>query len=383
MQSESKALKQDYLLKLSRQELLELCESLNIKKYKSKNKKELIALVVDTQLISLKNPNSNQQSQNDKTVSIQNYSKPILKWVGGKTQILDSLFEYFPFTINNYHEMFLGGGSVLFELLKRIRNNQIKVNGSIYSYDLNESLIGMYKNIQTNHNELYEQLQILISDYISLQNINENNNTNEKDKNNRKPQTIEEAKTSQESYYYWIRSQFNKLNKESKISPLGSAMFIFLNKTCFRGVYREGPNGFNVPFGNYKTPEIINKEHLESIHNLIQPVVFQCLDFTESFKNVQDGDFVYLDPPYAPETQTSFVKYTKDGFDIDKHKELFKHIHKFKNNDVKMIMSNSDVQLIKDEFDNNNYKINTVLCKRTINSKNPESQTNEVIIRNF
>ena len=174
----------------------------------------------------------------------------------------------FPTEINNYHELFLGGGSVLLALLSYIKAGLIKVNGGIYAYDLNEPLIYVYKNIQTNPQELYDELLKLVNDYNSCQN----------GEINRKPETIEEAKESTENYYYWIRSQYNKLNSDEKKTVVGSALFIFLNKTCFRGVFRVGPNGFNVPYGHYNKPEIINKEHLLEIHDLIQNVKFEHSD---------------------------------------------------------------------------------------------------------
>ena len=162
-------------------------------------------------------------------------------------------------------------------------------------------------------------------------------------------------------------------------------MFIFLNKTCFRGVFRVGPKGFNVPYGHYNNPEIINKEHLCEIHNLIQGVIFECCDFTTSLSlsKIEKNDFVYLDPPYAPETDTSFVGYTKNGFDIKNHTQLFNTIHELTENNTKIMLSNSDVSLVRENFTNKKYNIKSILCKRTINSKNPEAKAKEVIIRNY
>ena len=158
----------------------------------------------------------------------------------------------------------------------------------------------------------------------------------------------------------------------------GSAYFIFLNKTCFRGVYREGPNGFNVPYGHYKSSiEIINESHIKSISELIEKVEFRVSDFEESFKNIKTKDFVYLDPPYAPETSKSFVGYTSYGFSLEKHNTLFKlcKTHNF-------VMSNSNVSLVTDSFsDKEKFEIKTILCRRAINSKKPESTTNEVIVK--
>ena len=222
------------------------------------------------------------------------HKKPILKWVGGKTQIIDKLIAGFPPEINNYREPFLGGGSVLFALLSHVKRGAIKISGNIYAYDLNGPLIHVYKNIQMRHNELYDMLQQIIAEFNECGN----------GEINRKPATIQEAKIAKENYYYWIRSKYNKLSLDDKQDIIGSAMFIFLNKTCFRGVFRVGPRGFNVPYGHYNNPEIINKNHLQEIHDLIQNVIFECSDFNVSVQNVEPDDFVYLDPPYAPETDT-------------------------------------------------------------------------------
>ena len=152
-----------------------------------------------------------------------------------------------------------------------------------------------------------------------------------------------------------------------------SAMFIFLNKTCFRGLYRVGPNGFNVPYGNYKNIII---EPFENISILIKDVIFECLKFEDSMKKIKLGDFVYLDPPYVPETKKSFVKYNKEGFSEQQHLELFKTI---KESGVNFVMSNSDTELVNNSFENY-YNINIIECRRAINSKNPGSTVNELII---
>ena len=301
-------------------------------------------------------------------ITINEIIKPILKWVGGKTQIIDNIIKEFPLEINNYHEIFLGGGSVLLALLSYVKIGNIKINGKIYAYDINEPLIYMYKNIQSNHNELYNEIQLLIEDFNSCGN----------GELNRKPKNIEEAKTLNENYYYWIRSEYNKSDFDRN-SIKGSAMFIFLNKTCFRGVFRIGPNGFNVPYGNYKKPEIINKEHLEKVSSIIKDVEFQCSDFRESLKHIEKNDFVYLDPPYAPETNNSFVGYTKDGFNIQSHNDLFQLIHKLTEKNIKIVLSNSDVELVRENF-KEKYNIKSIICKRSINSKTPDAKVKELII---
>ena len=299
--------------------------------------------------------------------------KPILKWVGGKTQIIDKLITDFPVEINNYREAFLGGGSVLLTLLSYVKSGIIKIQGNIYAYDLNEPLIYIYKNIQTHHNELYDILQTIIT------NFNECGNG----EINRTPTNIVEAKIAKENYYYWIRSEYNKLCLTDKKNILGSAMFIFLNKTCFRGIFRVVPKGFNVPYGHYNNTEIINKEYLEEIHNLIKNVVFECSDFNTSLTIVEPNDFVYLDPPYAPETDTSFVGYTENGFNIENHNNLFKLIHILTDTNKKIMLSNADVSLVRENFINKKYSTLSILCKRSINSKNPDAKAKEVIIKNY
>ena len=332
-------------------------------------------MIDDIKLIEIKNSEIVYDNKLVKDVPTKKIHilKPILKWVGGKTQIIDKLITDFPVEINNYREAFLGGGSVLLTLLSYVKSGYIKIHGNIYAYDLNEPLIYIYKNIQTCHKELYETLQTIITDFNECEN----------GEINRKPTNIAEAKIAKENYYYWIRSEYNKLSLTDKKSILGSAMFIFLNKTCFRGIFRVGPNGFNVPYGHYKNPEIINKAHLEEIHNLIQNVVFECCDFNKSLTIVEQNDFVYLDPPYAPEKNTSFVGYTENGFNIENHNNLFKLIHILTDTNKKIMLSNADVSLVRENFTNEKYNTFSVLCKRSINSKNPQAKANEVIIKNY
>jgi DNA adenine methylase len=291
------------------------------------------------------------------------YQKPFLKWVGGKTQIIDSIIDNFPKKMNNYHEIFLGGGSVLLALLSLVKDKKIVIQGTINAYDINKNLICVYKNIQDNIEELLEELNKLKTTYKGLTG----------NQVFRTPHTMEEAKSSKESYYYWSRTCFNLMEK---YTPKHSAYFIFLNKTCFRGMYREGPHGFNVPFGHYKkVPEIFNKNELYKIQDLIKEVNFSCKSFEDSLQNVTRGDYVYLDPPYAKENKNSFVGYNKKGFDLNTHRKLFSIV---KNLKVKFSMSNSDVPLVTKTFEG--YEISKIEARRAINSKNPGSTTTEVII---
>lgn len=300
---------------------------------------------------------------------------PFLKWVGGKSQILNDILEKIPLDINSYHEIFVGGGSVLFGILSMIKNNDINLTGNIYAYDINNALINTYKCVQCNPEELYSNILIHIENY---------NKCNE-DNGNRKPSNIEEAMTSKESYYYWIRNKFNSipLNKD-ELNYQKAGMFIFLNKTCFRGLYRESKNGFNVPFGNYKNPEVANLEHLKKVSELIERVNFICLGFDKSMLNVKKGDFVYLDPPYAPENDKSFTRYSLEDFSLDSHIKLFKMI---KDLPCLFLMSNANVPLVNDAFrtqeSSDAFNIKLISCKRSINSKNPGAKTLEVLISNY
>ena len=295
--------------------------------------------------------------------------KPFLKWVGGKTQIIDEVLSLFPRIIQNYYEPFLGGGSVLIALLTE---PSITVNGTIHASDLNSNVIGLYKNIQTNPEELITAVKALTTEYSQAKNT----------AINRAPTTLEEALTSPESYYFWTRAKFNALTKEQRASVQGSAFLLFLNKTCFRGLYREGPRGFNVPFGNYKNPTILEEENIRALSTLFQPVVFTCSSFSDILPKPTKGDFTYLDPPYAPEQGTSFVSYTADGFDLETHNALFKATKELKERGVAFLMSNADVPLVREAFPSAVYETKSILCRRAIHSKTPDAKTREVLIKN-
>ena len=297
--------------------------------------------------------------------------KPFLKWVGGKTQLLNCIIPKIPSVINNYHELFLGGGSVLLAVLSLQKQGSLKINGNVYAYDLNKSLIDLFNHIKCNKNEFYEAITSVCNEYNSIKLL-------KCERDERKPDSLEMALKSKESYYYWTRKLYNE-------TPLGtiqkSALFLFLNKTCFRGLYREGPNGFNVPFGNYKSQLVlITQETLDSVSDLIKNVEFIHASFETSIKNVGTGDFAYIDPPYAPEQATSFVGYTVCGFNNELHTLLFNEIKEIDTRGGKFVMSNAKVPLVVTNF--TSFTCEDVTARRAINSKNPDATTTEVVIYN-
>ena len=344
-----------------------------VKPHSTMNREELVKLFVDSGGIIDKDGTLLLKNPNELEVKFQ---KPFLKWVGGKSQIIHTLVKYFPNEMDNYHELFLGGGSVLLALLSLKHDDKIKINGKLYAYDFNEALINVYKNIQSNKDELFDVLTKYVNTYDNIKST--------ETPINRKPMDITEALQNKENYYYWLRAMYNEKYKTADKHTLDcSALFIFINKTCFRGMYREGPNGYNVPYGHYKkTPTFITKTELDTISDLIKDVEFIHSSFEESFENIKENDFVYLDPPYAPENSKSFVGYTEDGFNLDTHNNLFNQTKKLNKKNSMFIMSNAKVDLVTSNFPQTEYKIVDVTTRRAINSKNPESTTTEVFIMN-
>ena len=306
-------------------------------------------------------------------------TKPFLKWVGGKTQILHLLLGQFPKQMYNYHEPFVGGGSVLLGLLSWMRSGDIVVDGTIYASDANEHLIALYKNIQCQSKVLLliEELEGLLA-LAALARTTGNGTVN------RACATQDEAiASSPESFYYWVRQEFNHMAMQDKTSVATSARLLFLNKTCFRGLYREGPNGFNVPYGNYKQPSVFHKDHLLSVSALIRDVVFTHCSFEDAlgFEAMTPADFVYLDPPYVPKNKGSFLTYNVDGFSKEQHTKLFALCHTAA--PIKLLMSNSDELFVHETFAHSIFNTTVFPCRRAINSRYPDSMANEVLVKNY
>jgi DNA adenine methylase len=273
--------------------------------------------------------------------------KPLIKWVGGKHKLLEHIIPHFPKEINNYHELFLGGGSVLLGVLSQINDKKIKIKGKIYAYDFNPVLIAFYQAIQSNWKELYDTI-------MKIKKAGE--------------------KVDDKEYYYYIRQLYNSRD-DTEMARV--AEFVYLNKTCFRGLFRLNKSGgFNVPYGNYKKPGIAEPKEFEKVSQLIKDVTFICKDF-EEVKISSKKDFVYMDPPYVPEKKDSFTAYSKVGFTEDKHNALFDKCIKMK---CKWVMSNSNTEPVKETF--KKFNINEIEARRAINSKNPAAKTKELIIYN-
>lgn len=279
---------------------------------------------------------------------------PFLKWVGGKKKLLGLLFEHFPREIDTYYEPFLGGGSVLIYLLQSdIKVKKIKVN------DFNKDLINVYRCIKEDPESLMSLLDDVIKVYNSADNVE-----HEKRKNFIK-QTKEEAITNGKvGVYYYYRDLYNTTNDTS----MKSALFIFLNKTCFRGLHRIGKNGFNVPFGHYKSPGFYSKDNIMALSKAFKRVEFCSMDFECFLKGVKDDDFVYLDPPY----RGTFTGYNKDGFSKDD--ELVRVCKGLK----RWLQSNSKCDYNEEKY--GDYRIIDVSTKHSINSKNPGKDVKEVLI---
>lgn len=300
--------------------------------------------------------------------------KPFIKWVGGKTQMIDKIVEKIPSEMENYHELFLGGGSVLLAVLSLQRENKITIKNKVFAYDFNPALINTFRQIKINYKNVIRDILPLINEFggIAVNTFGKRG----------KPENINEEtyKNSREHYYYWIRDKYNACEKNNSMA---AAYFIFLNKTGFRGMYREGKDGFNIPYGlkdTKKIPRIIDNEVLKNVSSLIQNVEFIHADFEVSIKKIKSGDFVYLDPPYAPEKKNSFVGYTEAGFNLEKHQKLFSEIKAFDEKNIRFLMSNANVDFVVEHFEN--YNREEILARRAINSKNPGKKAAELFINN-
>ncbi len=291
-------------------------------------------------------------------------AKPFLKWAGGKTQLIEEIKNNLPEIVFRepftYIEPFVGSGAVLFWLLNHFPNMKKAVIN-----DINKELIDTYDTIANSPQQLISVLEDLQNKYYILED--------------------EEAK---KNFYYEKRTLFNLKSEEKLIQ---SALFIFLNRTCFNGLYRVNrKNEFNVPIGSYKRPLICDNENILAVSHALQKVEILCGDFEQTINYTESNTLFYFDPPYKPLSETSsFNAYAKDNFDDKEQIRLRDFCNKLNELNHYWILSNSDVRG-KDKnnhfFDDlyANYEIKRVLAKRSINA-NPEKRgvLNELLITNY
>ena len=292
--------------------------------------------------------------------------KPFIKWVGGKGQLLSEINKLYPVelgkNINKYAEIFVGGGAVLFDILSKYKLDEV------YISDKNLELINTYKSIRDNVDILIKSLKEMEEEYIPLDNEN------------------------RKVYYYEKRQEYNNLKiniEENNIEK--ASLFIFLNKTCFNGLYRVNKKGeFNVPMGAYKKPKICDEENLKNVSLTLRNVKIVYADYRESEKFIDDKTFVYIDPPYRPLNITSsFTSYTENDFNDKEQIELAEYINVLNKKGAKIVISNSDPK--NNDIDDNffdklykNYNINRVKATRMLNSNaSLRGAINELLITNY
>ncbi len=291
-------------------------------------------------------------------------AKPFLKWAGGKSQLINDIEKALPaYAYKNkftYIEPFAGSGAVLFWML----NNFPNLKKSVIN-DINEDLINTYRTIALNPKELISVLEVLQNEYHELEGK-------------------EEAK---KEYYYLKRDLYNS-RKADKSGH--AALFIFLNRTCFNGLYRVNrKNEYNVPMGSYKRPTICDKDNILAVHNALQKVEIHCGDFEDTLNYADNNTLFYFDPPYKPLNETSsFNSYAKEEFNDQEQIRLRNFCHKINSLNHTWILSNSDVKG-KDNNDNffddlySDYTIQRVDARRSINA-NPDKRgaLKELLITN-
>ena len=266
---------------------------------------------------------------------------PIVKWVGGTRQLMFELLKNMPKSYNRYFEPFIGGGALFFELQPE----------NAYISDMNEELINLYSVVRDN---VYE----LISD-------------------------LNKHEVSKE-YFLEIRN-LDRTDEYKNLSDVQRASrFIYLNRTCFNGLYRVNSQGqFNVPFGNYKNPRIVAENNLLNCSELLKNTEIKCADFSEILTKVKRGDFVYFDPPYVPLNETSsFTSYTKEGFDMDMQFKLREVCDELDSMGVMFMLSNSDTKFVNELY--SNYEIKKVFASRAVNANaEGRGKITEVLVRNY
>ena len=276
--------------------------------------------------------------------------KPFLKWAGGKRKLLPELTKYIErkdFTKNQYYEPFIGGGALLFEL----QPTKAVIN------DKNPELINCYKVVKDSLNDLINVLR------------------KHQEKNN-------------SDYYYYMRNLDRMSEYESLSEVEKAARIIYLNKTCYNGLFRVNSQGhFNVPFGRYKKPNILDEAVLKAVSKYLNEAQVKLLnlDFAEMVKNAKKGDFIYFDPPYDPVSDTSsFTGYDVNGFNRSEQERLKQVFDDLTHRDCRVMLSNSHTDFIMDLYKDYQDQIKIVRAARSINSKAlKRGKVDEVLILNY
>lgn len=271
--------------------------------------------------------------------------KPVLKWAGGKAQLIDEIICRMPADYKTYYEPFLGAGALLFALQPSVA----VVN------DINPQLINIYNQIEKNHKEIIS----LINDFDSIE--------------------------CNKERYYEFRAKYNEKINNNVLDAECAALMIWINKHCFNGLYRVNSKGlFNVPYNNRTVGKSIEAENVQKMGQYLKDnnIVISNIDFEEACNNVKKGDFVYFDSPYVPlDNKDSFTDYSKTGFLLEDHKRLAKLYKRLDKIGAYVMLSNHDTSLVRELYEG--FKIDVVSVKRFINSDATNRKGTEVIITNY
>ena len=270
---------------------------------------------------------------------------PFVKWAGGKRQLLDKISERMPKAYNNYFEPFIGGGAVLLEL----QPERATIN------DINAALINAYLTIRDNPTEFISQVQRLDSEMW------------------------EDGK----EYYYSMREHYNDKLMQDELDTELAALFVFINKHCFNGLYRVNGKGlFNVPYNNSRQLSV-DPDGIIQLSEYLKKITILQGDFQTACENAGQGDFVFFDSPYAPLNPTSFESYTKEGFDVESHERLAGLFDELTRRGCYCMLTNHNTDFINNLYGGKGYTIDVVSVKRMINSDASKRTGEEVIIRNY
>lgn len=270
---------------------------------------------------------------------------PFVKWAGGKRQLIPQIRERMPEQFNNYYEPFVGGGAVIFELLPE----KALIN------DINRALINAYQMICDHPKEFLQEINRLDAEMW------------------------EDGK----EYYYSLREHYNDKLMRDEFDVELAALFVFINKHCFNGLYRVNGKGlFNVPYNNSRRSSV-DEQSIMEISEYLRNVTIISGDFEAACEGASTGDFVFIDSPYAPLNPTSFESYTKEGFDIESHRRLANLFDELTARGCYCMLTNHNTELINELYGNKGYTIDVVSVKRMINSDASNRVGEEVIICNY